>query len=257
MKFRPLAAAIAGALVSAAIHAAPIVNTNVRPVAINGSSPGEQPLQTVLDSVFGAGAVSAANHQSSAGMWGSATGVATTIPTLVMEQTSGAASQKFGMWFGTDSSNIYRVDLFFGGAVGGASTSQMSTAGIGIDNGVMYIGGGISAQSACGTQINCGVFTNALINPSSFGFYFQTGDGRIAYSIDSLNSDGATRVLAFQGGASTNWVFAFEDGTDNDFQDMVVKIESIQVPEPGSLALLGLALAGLSGASRRKPKNAG
>jgi hypothetical protein len=256
MKFRTAAAAIAGLLISAAVSAAPIVNTNVRPVVLGSTPAGEQTLQTVLNSVFGTGAVSAANDQSTAGLWGSATGSATTIPTLIIEQTGGAASQKFGMWFGTDTSNIYTVDLFFGGAVGAPTTLQQSAVGIGIGAGQMIISAGPTFQSQCGTQVNCGLFSSALINPDSFGFYFTNGAGKIAYSIDSMNLGGATDFLAYQGGTSTNWIFAFEDGSDNDFQDMVVKVESIKVPEPGSLALLGLALAGAAAASRRKNKQA-
>ncbi|HEY9209052.1 MAG TPA: PEP-CTERM sorting domain-containing protein [Acidovorax sp.] len=254
MEFKTAAAIVAGMLLSATAHAVPIVNTNVRPVALGATAAGEQSLQTVLDNVFGAGAVSAANDQSAAGLWGSATSSATTIPTLIIEQTSGASSQKFGMWFGTDTSNIYTVDLFFGGAVGGSTTLQQSAVGIGIGNGQMIISAGPTFQSQCGTQVNCGLFSNALINPTSFGFYFATGAGKTAYSIDSMNLGGATDFLAFQGGTSTNWIFAFEDGTDNDFQDMAVKVESITVPEPGSLALLGLALAGAVAVSRRKSK---
>ena len=35
------------------------------------------------------------------------------------------------------------------------------------------------------------------------------------------------RVVAFQDGSSTNWLFAYEDGTDFDYNDMAVKVEPV------------------------------
>lgn len=251
IKLRGILTAIVSLSIGAAVQAAPIVNDNVRPVTVNAAYSGEKSLQSVLDQLFGTGAVDASTDQSTAGIWGSATGApATTIPTLIIEQTSGASSQKFGIWFGTDTGNLLMVDLFYGGAVG--DPSGRSAAGLYLDAGYLQIDRS-GPQANCGTQINCTTIIDSRIDPYSFGFYFTSGS-TTAYSIDSLAGlNSPTRFLAYQHGATTNWAFAFEDGSDFDYQDMVVKVESIKVPLPGTVALLGIGLVG-AGLLRRSRK---
>ena len=262
-----LLTALIGGLFAASLQATPIVNDNVRPVMVNGAPGSEASLQSILNGLFGPAWGNVHVNQSTAGQWGAATGSATTIPTLHWEATSNVDRQRFGMWFGTDSSNLLFVPLFWGAADdgghgGGSGEGAPATAAIQITTGEIEIGS--SSFGNCFGQVNCtwSPITDARISTSSFGFYFETLGGgfspsRIEYanSIDNLSGYGAReqpRFLAFQQGGTSNWAFAYEDGTDYDYNDMVVKVESIQVPLPGTVALLGIGLLGAGVARRRR-----
>ncbi len=235
--------AAAVALGAASVMAAPILDNNMRPKPINNAS-GETDIQTILNSNLGG--VNKATGQSAAGIWGSATGSPlSTIPTLLLEQTSGASTQMFGIWFGTDTTNLLEYDLILGPSTSG---TPGAAASLFISGNTMFVGG---FTGFCGTAINCtGVsgITDARISTGNFGFYFRSGN-TTGYSLDMIN--GETRFMSYTDGA-TNWIFGFEDGGDNDFNDMVVKVESLnRVSAPGTIALMGLGLLGI-GALRRR-----
>jgi hypothetical protein len=104
--------------------------------------------------------------------------------------------------------------------------------------------------------------------PGNFGFYYlnTSGNGEMFYTQSMFNTLGATKqqFAAFQQGDYT--IMGVEDifsnvlsrgwqpGTaDYDYNDVMFGFRSVaQVPEPGTLLLVGMGLAGLAVQRRRK-----
>ena len=234
-------ALVASICMCGAVMAAPI-NQNVRQVTI-GTAVGGDSVQDILDDSF-ANSTDADTDQSVHGYFGVATPASTSIlPQFIVKNTATAAIGIYSVDGAFDTTSSLTEYEIFSSSAGEDWTATVKWT--------TDTSGKITVFDDQGDIVGSQTSFSGL-DKNGFGFYGETTTRY--YSMDDLNSGGAAKVLTYQDGSTTNWGFFFETGTNTDYNEAFMFVESITgvVPEPGTYALFGLAALGYGVIRRRR-----
>lgn len=220
-------------------------------ITVQPPAPNEPSLYDVAHSA-GFTNVTAASTQTNDPYWTiGATNSSSSV--LVATWTANYNSATFGVYDPNDPTN--RLNLLGAGSVLGPNTD--GTTGYLKYNTTGPFAGQFASYYTDSSQAQHDL-SHADFGGDIFG-YFLTIGGNTYYSDPTLNG-GSDRMIGYEGssagkGLLNEYLFGWEDGTDNDYQDYVATVESIRpVPEPSSIAMFGVGLLMIGFAARRLQK---